>query len=184
MATATQPITAEEFARLPSEPGHLYELVRGGILEMNLPIPRHGEVCGNISFLIKLYLQKHPVGRVVTNDSGIVTERDPDTVRGADVAFYSYSKVPAGPLPAKYLSVVPDIAFEVKSPSDRWSSIYAKVAEYLEAGVAIVCVVDPEDETVRLHFQDRPEQIFTGEDLVKFPEPLPGFEAPARLFFE
>ena len=36
------------------------------------------------------------LGRVVTNDSGIVTQRDPDTVRGADVAYYSYARLPKG----------------------------------------------------------------------------------------
>src|SRR5207244_1669587 len=127
-------LTAEEFARLPDR-GRPTELVRGRIVEMNVPFPRHGQVCGQTAYLLKDYLRTDDRGQVVTNDSGVITERDPDTVRGGDVCFYSYTRVPKGPLPQGYLSVVPDAVFEVRSPDDRWSKITAKVAEYLNAGV-------------------------------------------------
>ena len=43
---------------------------------------------------------------VTVNDSGVVTERDPDTLRGADVAFYCFARVPRESLPrARYLDV-------------------------------------------------------------------------------
>jgi hypothetical protein len=45
------------------------------------------------------------LGHVLSNDSGVVTERDPDTVRDADVCYYPYTKVPPGPLGNDYLDV-------------------------------------------------------------------------------
>ena len=70
---------------------------------MNMPAPRHGEICGNTVHILKSYLDTNDIGRVVSNDSGVITERDPDTVRGADVGFYSYKQIPKGPLREGYL---------------------------------------------------------------------------------
>jgi len=91
------------------------------------------------------------MGRVVSNDGGIRTERDPDTVRGGDVAYYSYARVPQGPLPAGYLDVVPDWCSRSRSPTDRWSRLITKAGEYLEAGVTVVCLLDQVSETVQVY---------------------------------
>ena len=69
------------------------------------------------SFDHRQFCDEHNLGHVVSNDSGVVTERDPDTVRGADVAFYSYGRVPPGPFPRGYLAVAPELVFEVRSPT-------------------------------------------------------------------
>jgi Uma2 family endonuclease len=120
----------------------------------------------------------------VTNDSGVVTERDPDTVRGPDVAFYSFARVPPGPMPRnRYLEVVPEVAFEVRSPGDRWSEIQIKVGEFRKAGVSVVCVAD--DPTERVHvFDDEGNRILAGDDELTFPNLLPGFRVAVRRFFE
>jgi Uma2 family endonuclease len=123
------------------------------------------------------------VGRVVGNDSGIVTERDPDTVRGADVGFFSYKRFPKGPLPQGYLKVAPDVVFEVRSPGDRWRDILAKVAEYLAAGVLRVCVLDQQTETITVYSPDEPEVKLTRDQELVLPDILPGFAVRVSRFF-
>jgi Uma2 family endonuclease len=176
-------LTAEEFRRLPDD-GRPKELKRGRVILMNVPAPRHGEICGQAYFLVRQHLQEQPVGRVVCNDSGVVTEHDPDTVRGADVAFYSFSRVPPGPLPQGYLSVVPELIFEVRSPGDRWGRILAKVGEYLEAGVTIVCVLDQMRERCHLYRADEEVVVFTSDQELTIPDVLPEFRVVVRRFFE
>jgi Uma2 family endonuclease len=134
--------------------------------------------------LVGRFLDDNDVGRLVSNDSGVVTERDPDTVRGGDVAFYSYTRVPRGPLPRGYLPVVPELVFEVRSPTDRWGAILAKVGEYLEAGVTLVCVLDDVSRSARVYRSDQPEQAFSAEQELVLPEVLPGFQAVVGRFFE
>ncbi len=175
-------LTAEEYGQLP-DLGRPTELVRGRIVEMNVPYPRHGQVCAQVAYLLKRYLENHDIGHVIGNDGGVIVERDPDTVRGADVSFISYRQVPKGPLPSKYLDVVPQLVFEVRSPSDRWGKILQKVAEYLTAGTQFVCVIDPETETVQLHFADKPPQTLSGNDELSFPDLLPGFRLSIERFF-
>ena len=83
-------LTAEEFAERP-DPGYPEELVRGRIVPMTMPKPRHGEICSKATHILNLYIDVHDVGRILCNDTGVITERTPDTVRGADVSFYSYA---------------------------------------------------------------------------------------------
>jgi Uma2 family endonuclease len=183
MSIAEKLVTAEEYRLLP-HPGHPTELVRGRIVPMNVPAPRHGQICAKTCRLVGNYADEHHLGHVVTNDAGVVTEQDPDTVRGADVSFYSYARVPPGPLPAGYLRVAPDAVFEVRSPDDRWKKILAKVVEYLEAGVTAVCVLDPVPRTIYIYQADQPERVLQADDDFTLPDVLGDFRVPVRRFFE
>jgi Uma2 family endonuclease len=127
----------------------------------------------------------HKLGRVVGNDSGVVTRRRPDTVRGPDVAFYSFARLPPGRLrKRRYLDVAPELAVEVKSEFDRWSEINEKVAEYLQAGVLVVCVVDLETDTVQVHCANKPMRVVQRDEELLLPEVLPDFRIIVRELFE
>ena len=186
-ATAAAPaqrlLSAEEYEKLPDE-GIPTELVRGKVVEMNMPAPRHGEICINIVLLIGPHVRGQGMGRLVSNDSGVITEHDPDTVRGADIAYYSYARVPQGPVPPGYLAVVPELVFEVRSPTDRWPRLIAKVAEYLEAGVTVVCLLDQVSATVHVYRVDEQPRTLHGDDELHLPDVLGELRVPVRRFFE
>jgi Uma2 family endonuclease len=181
MATADKLMTAEEFFQQGLE---CAELVRGEVVAMSPAGERHGLVCARIAFRLMSFLGDSPIGKVVTNDTGLLIERSPDTVRGADVAFVRFDRSPDRSGSVGFMRVPPNLVFEVVSPGDRWGEVLAKVAEYLKAGVEVVCVVDPEARSVHVHEQTRPANIVTGDDLVSFPEILPGFCEPVSRFFE
>jgi hypothetical protein len=48
-------------------------------------------------------------------------------VRGADVAYYSYARLPKGPLSAGYGPEIPELVVEVRSENDRWPEIIEMV---------------------------------------------------------
>jgi Uma2 family endonuclease len=129
-------LTAEQFAKRP-DPGYPEELVKGRVVPLPIPKPRHGEICANAIQMLGGHIESLELGRLC-NDTGVITERGPDTVRRADVSYYSFARVPKGPLPDRYLDIPPDLVVEVLSPSDRWPKVLAKVAEYLDAGTAYV----------------------------------------------
>jgi len=127
------------------------------------------------------YVESNKLGNVLCNDTGFISERDPDTVRGADVSFWSKERLPE--IPRGYIQIVPDFAVEVVSPTDHYGRIQAKVENYLARGVRLVWVVDPIDRSVTVF---RPGQqmviltenaILTGEDVV------PGFSVPVAELF-
>ena len=148
------------------------------------PKPRHGQVCGNVYFLVRTFVDANRLGHVISNDTGVITEHHPDTVRGMDVAFISYAKVPPGPLPTSYLTTPPDAIFEVRSPGDRPSEILNKVSEYLDLGVPVVYVLDPGTERVHCYFADRPDEILESSDELVGIGPLAAWRVSVARFFE
>jgi Uma2 family endonuclease len=183
MATAEQLMTIEEYAKLPDN-GRPTELVRGRVVDTNVPQSRHGVVCVNVCAILRQFVKQHNLGRVLSNDAGVITERDPDTLRGADVSYFSYSRLPRGQMGLGYFPVPPELVVEVRSPGDRWPRILQKVAEYLNAGVDVVCVVDFIAETVRVYDAEGLDRtLHVGEELT-LPTILPGFRTPIEAFFE
>jgi Uma2 family endonuclease len=184
MSTATTSLlTAEEFRLLPDNGKHR-ELVRGRVVEMNVPVPRHGVLCSNVIWELSNFVRPRGIGRVVTNDAGVVTEHEPDTVRGPDVSYYSYARLPKGRIPEGYLDVVPELVFEVRSHTDRWSRILAKVSEYLEAGVSVVCVLDEQTEALTVYPAEDLQRVLTADDEFTLPEIFgPDFRVPVSRFF-
>ncbi len=181
--TASSVCTAEEFLEREDLSAPV-ELVKGQVIQMPPPFPRHGTICANVAFYLQLFVRQHDLGRVMTNDVCIVTGRSPDTVRGADVAYVSYSRIPKGPLADGYLPAQPELIVEVRSPGDRWNELRVKIQEYLEAGTPVVCVVDPMTETAHVCRLDCDEQQFSIGDTLVFDDILPGFAVPVRQLFE
>src|SRR5690242_528255 len=82
-------MTADEFydfVERPENRARSFELVRGEVIEVSRPTRIHGRVCINTGFELEKYARKRKKGYVVSNDSGVILENDPDTVRCPDVA--------------------------------------------------------------------------------------------------
>jgi Uma2 family endonuclease len=188
MTPAVQPtpapalMTAEEFAARYEN--QRVELVRGRVVEIPMASPKHGMVCARTSALLLNFVDAHGLGRVMTNDSLFVTERNPDSTRGTDVCFLSYTRLPKGPMPEGLLDVLPELVFEVRSPSDRWTKVVAKAMEYLEAGVLVVVILDPKSESATVYRPDEREKAIERDGTLTVHDVLPGFEVPVRKFFE
>ena len=148
------------------------------------PMPEHGVVCANVAGILWDYGRKSGYGYALSNDSAVVTERGPDTVRGPDVCFYSHARWPRSQVGSGLPPVPPDLAVEVVSPGNRAGEISKKIAEYLAVGTLLVWVVYPASRSVVIHRSDDEPPIVLREDEVieNLPE-LPGFRCPVSDFF-
>lgn len=176
-------LTAEAYAALHHDEKPT-ELVRGKIVDVPYTMPRCGEICIHIIHALGTYLESHDFGHLVSNHSAVVTRRNPDTVRGAHVAFYRYEHVRKGLLPWDYLPVPPGLVFEVLSPTDRWSEVQVKVAEYLDVSGRAVCVVDDDTRSVHVFRPDQPMRVFKAAEEFVLPEILSEFRVPVGTYFE
>ncbi|MBL8867851.1 MAG: Uma2 family endonuclease [Planctomycetia bacterium] len=185
-ATLDKPIllSAAEFAARP-EPvdGSREELVRGEVVTMPPPGFKHGIVQLNIGFLLKAFLKENRIGRA-TVESGLVTEREPDTVRGPDVAYWSYGRLPAGESPDDYPDLPADLVAEVLSPSNTRGKLAAKIREYFTTGVRLVWVVDPDEQTVTVYTRPGDGTVLWNDATLTGGDVLPGFSCPVASFFE
>jgi Uma2 family endonuclease len=180
--TAPALLTAEEFVRLH---GHeRVELVAGRVVETeHMPSFIHGIIYALVTRFLVGFADEHDLGHVTSNDSFFRTRRDPDTVRGPDVSFYSDTRLPKGPIPEGLPPVAPDLAVEVKSPSNTWPGLVRKVSEYLGAGVRVALVIDPEAVAVTVFRNGELPQVFDNGDDLTLPDVLPGFTLPVSKLF-
>ena len=181
---AAQLLSAEEFARLPDTRGR--ELVRGVVREVPMPGFVHGVVCNRTAFKLTEFVDEHDLGWVLTNDSHLPIRRpgEPDTVRGMDVAFFSWDRVPRDERPVYLPPAAPELIVEVRSPSDRPGEVLQKVGEYLLMGVNMVAVADPDRRTLHVYSADDETPAPLGGDAEFAPRDfLPGFSVRVADLF-
>lgn len=174
-------LTAEEFLlQYDLEP---VELDKGQVVENAMPTFLHGLVCSNISYYLNDYVRKHSLGRVVTNDTWMRTRRSPDSVRGPDMIYISYQRLPVDIVPIGILEHAPELIIEVRSPSDSWKKMLNKSSEYLNAGATIVVILDPDKAAATIfRGEELPQALHNGDDFT-LPDIFPGFSVPlAKLF--
>jgi Uma2 family endonuclease len=151
-----------------------------------MPGGPHGLIAGNVTAILHNFVREHSLGRVFSNDTftRTRTKETTSTVRGPDVAFVSFARMPKGPVPSGPLPVSPDLAIEVRSPTDRIPQLSSKATEYLDAGVTVVLVLDPDTESVAIYRENElPIRMHNGDELA-LPDVLPGFAVPVKKFFE
>ena len=189
MTTPVALMTAEELLVYPM-PDKRVELVRGHRVVREPPGMQHGECAVRVVVAISAFLHHdralrsapHTRGRVFTCDTGFTLARNPDTVRGPDVAYVSRARW-HGALPAGYGEFAPDLAVEIRSPSDRPGAVLAKVGDWLDAGTLLVWVIDPARALVSVFRADGSQALLGMQDALDGGEVLPGFTlGVAELF--
>ena len=188
MSTASQPrlMTAEEYMNADLGDGR-HELIRGEVVELSPPISDHGYVCMQVGFLLHGFGRQTGCGYCLANDASVQTERNPDTVRGPDICFYSEARQPRFKSMNEpgLLTVAPDVAIEVVSPSNRRGELLRKVAEYLAAGSLAVWLVYPRKRSVAI-FRDAqaPPVVLEDGDAIEDQPELPGFRCTVTEIFD
>ena len=181
MATTKQLVTAEELLCLPDD-GFRYELVRGELRKMPPAGTDHGAFAENVSFSLSAHARANNLGRMYIAETGFRLAAD--HVRVPDTAFVRRERVkPTGETPG-FFPGAPDLAVEVISPSDTYSEVEEKVADWLEAGTRAVVVVDPRRRTVKVNRSITDATLLTVADTLAVDEVVPGWEMPVREIFE
>nr|WP_310572016.1 Uma2 family endonuclease [Gemmatimonas sp.] len=116
--------------------------------------------------------------RVLMGDPGVWLARDPDTVRAPDLAFVSRDRLVDGAVPDGFLTVIPDLAVEIRSPTDRTGALLQKVGQWLDAGVAMVWVIDPVRRHAQCYAADGTIALVGEHDAIDGGAVLPGLRIP------
>ena len=164
--------------------GLKHELQAGILVSEPLPGFRHGRVALKTGALLLAHASRRDLGVVLSNDSGFVLARRPDTVRGPDVAFISHERLAAVDDPVGAFPGAPDLAVEILSPSNTPALLHAKVADYLAAGTRLVWLVDPERETVTVHRSLLSPRVLSLDEELDGEDVVPGFRVRVAELFE
>ncbi len=179
--------TVEEFweiAHLSENADLRLELVEGVVSKMPPAGGEHGEIAANLLITIGTHIRQHQLGHVTAAETGYIlfqNDQGKDTVRAPDVGYISYQRMPDR-LPVKYISLPPDLAVEVVSPTDKGEDIESKVNDYLRAKVAQFIFLYPATRTVVVYQGDTITRL-SGDDVIDFSAVLPGFSLRVSELF-
>lgn len=139
-----RPMTLEEFETMEKEEHLRYELLDGAVLMAPSPSFEHQQISGNVVAIAKAKLK----GLCIT-----VFEYDLQVdgynVLKPDVSIY-----------CKKEKEIPEIVFEVLSPSTKQRDLMIKPGKYQAAGVKEYWIIDPVSRTVIVHsFLEHTDEI-------------------------
>ncbi len=129
------------------EDGNRYELVHGELLVSPSPRSRHQRLVGDLYFAIRLYLQRFPVGEVMTSPADISWGEDDDTTVQPDIFVIAPPDV--GPKEWIELSHF-HLFVEILSPSTARFDRFTKRRLYQERKVPAYWIVDDEHRRVEI----------------------------------
>jgi Uma2 family endonuclease len=180
MSPAKILLSAQEFDNYPFEEDKRYELDEGELIEMTRPAYKHNRILQNLQVELVLYFRRNRIGEALSSEN--LYALFPSTRRSPDVAVILGDRRQELEN-AKVISIIPDIAAEVLSPSETPRMIHRKLKQYFEAGVKEVWLIDPESSEVEVWTGPRlPEHELTGAASITSPL-LPGFALPLPELF-
>ena len=173
--------TYAEYADIISRPenaNRILELIDGELVEKTASFTP-SEIAMTIGFYFKGYLIENPIGYLTAADGGYILDDDNTFI--PDVGYISKSRLPERP--SREAPVAPDLAVEVKSPTDRKRDMRLKADKYLAFGTKMVWLVFPEDQDVEVYEPDK-DVVNVGIDgILDGGTVLPGFQLPVRKIF-
>ena len=167
-------LTLEDTLALPERDDCRYELDEGELIELPLPRPRHQIIVAKLQFSLQLYVVTNPIGIVMPSDTPFLLQRDPDVLRGPDIALVRSEA-------AEIITGATSLAVEVAPPSDRMTTLLKKIFQYLEVGSEEVWLVMPESREVQIYTQTDVRTVRGTDELTS--GMLPGFTIPVASLF-
>jgi Uma2 family endonuclease len=181
MATTVRLYTIEELMAMPTD--EPWEVLKGELRKVPGAGGEASDIAGEILVHLRLFVKPRTLGLATGADGTYILNKDPLTILVPDVAFVRWDRLPGGLRPKGCIPVPPELAIEVRSPTDRLGDIEAKLARYRLAGVPLIWWVDPHHRTVAVYRHGvlvaelRDGDVLSGEDV------LPGFTLSVSQIF-
>lgn len=184
MATPSKTlISCDEFEKLAPTLGPC-ELIDGEIRQLAPGGFDHSFSTSKFDRIIGNFVDEHKLGWILTNEAGICIREDLPRVRGGDVVFISFKKIPRNKPPKGFLKVAPELIVEVVGDEGSWKDLEEKVNEYHTIGVEMVWVADPHTRTVKTYPREGEPTVIHDGSAIDGGSILPGFTVPIAKFFD
>ncbi len=162
-----------------------FELFDGEIIEMSGPGGIHGRIAIRLGRYLDIFAEEKNLG-IVTAETGYHPPGDRYNLLLPDVAFISADRAP-DPFPEKLVPAMPDIAIEIRSPSNTLEELREKAQRYLRLGTSIVWTVLPGEKSVEVcrvsQSGETEREVIGPDDTLSGENVLPGFSLEARRIF-
>lgn len=96
--------------------------------------------------------------------------------RSPDASWVSRQRLAAlNPDPAKFLPMAPDFAVELRSANDSLKTVQQKMQEYIDNGVRLGWLIDPQNQRVEIYRPNRDVEVLQSPTSLSGEDVLPGF---------
>jgi Uma2 family endonuclease len=170
-------LTYDDFLLFPDD-GQRHELIDGEHYVTPTPFLVHQRVVGNLTYLIRRFLEAHPIGEVFGVPLDVILTRF-DIVE-PDLQFVSKERAD---ILSDWVRGAPDLVVEVASKSTRKRDLTIKRDLYARYHVREYWFVDPTAKSVRVYREsknagtfDEPRELWLDQEDVLTTPILPGLE--------
>ena len=134
----------------------------------------------NVFALVHAFVKAHRLG-VVNGAQGSfqIFPDDPKKVRIPDVSFARWERTPEGGVEEGHGKIAPNLVVEVISPNDFAVEVGVKVRDFLNAGVSLIWVANPDTNDVLVYRADGTVALLRSGDVLDGGDVLPGFQCPS-----
>jgi len=180
MALTGRRLTLDEFLAQPeAEPA--LEYADGMVTQKVSPKAYHGATQYGFAEAVNLYGRPRRLARAFTETRSTFGGRS----YVPDVGIYRWANVPrgAGGRILDDFTTPWDVAVEIVSPEQSRQELEAKCRWYLENGVEIALMIDPDHEDIVRFRNDGSRVELRGNDRIDLDAVLPGFELTPGILF-
>jgi len=149
MSTAGPIVSPDDLLTMPD--GESFELVDGQLMEKQMGA-KAVWVGARIITRLGRFIEEHDLGHLFQDGVQLrCYSDDPDRIRKPDACYVRRGRFAPDEPPEGFITIAPDLVVEVVSPNDLYYEVDRKVEEYLDAGVQLVWVINPDTRSVQVY---------------------------------
>ena len=168
-------VTHEEFEVLCQDnPDLRLELTAAGELVTMSPAGyESSEKNGELFMDVGIWNRQTKLGRVFDSSGGF---RLPNgAVKSPDVTWIEKSKLDGVPPGVAFPLVIPDFVIELRSQSDNLETLRKKMQEYLDNGVRLSWLINPQSQQVEVYRLGKEKEVLQSPTILSGEDVLLGF---------
>jgi Uma2 family endonuclease len=128
----------------------------------------------NVNADLVIWNRQTNMGSVFDSSTGFILPNG--AIRSPDAAWVSSERLIAlNPNPEDFLPLAPDFVIELRSASDRLKTLQDKMQEYIDNGVRLGFLLNPQDRTVEIYRLGKSIEVLQSPSEVSGEDVLPGF---------
>jgi Uma2 family endonuclease len=175
-------LTVSDFLAIANQPAsanRILELINGEITE-KVPSFTPSRIASRISYFLTDFNMKQGETGYITGEAGGYVMNE-GNVFNPDVAYIAKTRLPE--IPLREAPVPPDLAVEIKSPTDSKRALRRKVEQYLDSGAALVWLVLPDEQLIEVYVPDQDVQAIGLDGTLDGGVVLPGLSIAVQQIF-
>jgi Uma2 family endonuclease len=181
MAIAHRRLTLEQFLELPEEKPAL-EYAGGVVTRKMSPQSQHGRL--QARFIVVFELSPDAGQRLWVFTETRVTFAGASFVPDAIVVARDRIPRDRRGRPENRFRFAPDIAVEIRSPGQSLAEQIERCQWYVDHGVKVALLADPDDDSIRLFRPGEPHRLLRGADRIDLGPVLPDLQLTVQELFD